>query len=833
VPHAWALPRSLDVARSLRPFKRPWRAGRARRVDLDATVRGYARSRELIPFFRPAPERWFDLIIVIDRAASMAVWRETMADLQQVMLRTGAFRRLQTWGLDTSEGRFGLRDSLGRAVSRERANSTGGRRLVLVASDCTASAWRDGRAWNLLQGWATTVPTVLVNPLPPRLWRYKGLPAARANSPWVAGQPNTALQYQAPLIELNGDTGDRRNWTALPVLTLTPHSVSRWARTLMRVDDSGCDALLIPTPTLLRKLDQARNLQRADTQLRGRSAATGSPSSKPSMQRLVDGFVYSAAPNAVRLAALCTADDSNSVDLGLLHLIRDQAVRDATISDLAEVIISGLFTISTDQQGDPVLRFREGVRDHLKGLLGAHEYWLLRVTLSRYLQVHPSGSTGISVIASDVDGDRSAGQAKPFADAPSDTFKQEDDAVAGLADTVALPQGHPVTRVSNNGLQSLAVTGSHHGSHRDLLLKPGLETQRRVKLDAIIVPTIRHPASLLESAELAIALNAPLITLHSGKWTSAAVAASRLPAKTDLIAIDIPDRTRLRLPKFATSSLLVGTRFDRLSDTSSKRNIGLMLCHMLGWKHVAFLDDDIEIPDPTDLELAAGLLDTHNIVGPSDQGFPGDSVVCHAYRRVGGSQESFIGSGAIVVEAERTPSFFPNIYHDVWFYMLDDVVGALQPVATIGRVIQRYYEPFRNPDRARAEEFGDVLAEGVFWLFDQGRSLLDADVRHWKDFLAKRATFINHLLGLVDASAIASAEKRRMVEALKAARGRLTFITPDLCRDYLQALATDRRVWQSHMESLEVGSSRRAAIRQLSPPDQPLLTCYLGAVKPW
>ena len=119
-------------------------------------------------------------------------------------------------------------------------------------------------------------------------------------------------------------------------------------------------------------------------------------------------------------------------------------------------------------------------------------------------------------------------------------------------------------------------------------------------------------------------------------------------------------------------------------------------------------------------------------------------------------------------------------------------------MATTGKVIQRPYDPFRDPDRAQAEELGDVLAEGVFWLFDQGRSVLDADLRHWKDFLVRRRTFINQVLSPVeDAPDIEAAEKGRMVEALKAARGRLMLITPDLCRDYLRALAEDRELSKS------------------------------------
>jgi len=98
---------------------------------------------------------------------------------------------------------------------------------------------------------------------------------------------------------------------------------------------------------------------------------------------------------------------------------------------------------------------------------------------------------------------------------------------------------------------------------------------------------------------------------------------------------------------------------------------------------------------------------------------------------------------------------------------------------------------------------------------------------------ARRRSFINHALTMVGGADIEPAEKRRMVEALKAARGRLALIAPSLCRDYLQALAVDRKLSQSHMASLQAQPSRRAALRQLTRPEEALLTCYLGSVKAW
>jgi hypothetical protein len=369
-------------------------------------------------------------------------------------------------------------------------------------------------------------------------------------------------------------------------------------------------------------------------------------------------------------------------------------------------------------------------------------------------------------------------------------------------------------------------TSYHHGSHRDLLWSPGAAQTERRGIDAVIVPTFRHPASLAEAVGLAQALGCALVTLHSGKWTTAAETAARVPADVDLIAIDVPAPARLSLPRWETSRLIADTVFARRTDLSAKRNLALMLSRLLGWSRVFFVDDDITGLKPDDVLTASGLLSTHNAVGLQIGGFPDHSVVCHAYLEAGGPQQSFIGGGAMAVEVRRNHSFFPDIYNDDWFYLLDDDKW-LQPTAVVGQVIQHPYDPFRTPARARAEELGDVLAEGIFWLLDQDRPVIDADQRHWAAFLAKRRHFIEGVLDMVAQSSRDAADKARRVEALKGSLGRLRLIKPELCASYLQSWADDRKRWQDHMGLLAPGHSRPAALAQLSPPGSEPLTWRL------
>jgi hypothetical protein len=360
-----------------------------------------------------------------------------------------------------------------------------------------------------------------------------------------------------------------------------------------------------------------------------------------------------------------------------------------------------------------------------------------------------------------------------------------------------------------------AEASDHHGSHNGLLWLPDSAASASQSLDAIIIPTIRRPSFLAAAAKLASELECTLVTLHSGKFTTAEKARRELPARTRLFPIDVPRETKLRLPRWRTSRLLEGTAFARRSDLSAKRNTGLLLSRMLGWNRVLYLDDDITGLRANDIRLASGMLDVHNAVGLKVGGFPDHSVVCHAYREAGGDQQAFIGGGALAVHAGRSTSFFPDIYNDDWFYLLDGKRG-LQPVAYAGAVTQEPYDPFRTPDRARAEEFGEVLAEGLYWLLDQGRSLADADREHWEAFLANRKHLIERVMGMVEGSELEAAEKNRRKAALNGSLYSLSLISPSLCQTYLRAWADDGEQWQEHLDKVPRAASQRQALNWLT-----------------
>ena len=376
-----------------------------------------------------------------------------------------------------------------------------------------------------------------------------------------------------------------------------------------------------------------------------------------------------------------------------------------------------------------------------------------------------------------------------------------------------------------------AFEGSYH--HHEPYREPRLPTMDVEPggraFDAVIVPTVRPVACLAEVAQLAEALSCPLVTLHSTERTRAAEAACRLGGDVDLIAIDVPSEPgRLNLPEWHTSGLLAGTVFERRSDVSKKRNLALMLGYMLGWSRVLFLDDDITELDPDDMRAAGALLDGHNAVGFHNDGYPDTSVVCHAYRMAGVRQHVFFGSGALAIELTRSRSFFPDVYNDDWFFLLDGD-RHLQPIAVKGRIRQQPYDPFRSPDRARSEELGEVLAEGLYRLMDQNRSIAEADQRYWSSFLPRRAQFIRSVLELVERAAADPHGKNRQIAALRSSLDCLLLITPALCERYLHAWDADQQQWQRHLNRLPVGLPRSAALTMLGRPGAPgLMWCLAG-----
>jgi hypothetical protein len=354
----------------------------------------------------------------------------------------------------------------------------------------------------------------------------------------------------------------------------------------------------------------------------------------------------------------------------------------------------------------------------------------------------------------------------------------------------------------------------HSGTHRRLLRLVRAQQAPSGRLDAIVVPTARPASQLRHAMRLARDLRCTLVALCSvdSKADEVLVEWERSRPCSDLVAIDLPSQPPAWMPRFTSSDHVAGENFQRHNDIWIKRNLGLALGRVLGWSAVVFLDDDITVTDPTHLEHAAGLLGEHDSVGLDIQGFPDNSVVCHANRISGGFQETFVGGGALAVPTDRAASFFPDIYNEDWFFLLG---LGMRRVALTGRAMQGRYDPFANADRARAEELGDTLAEGLFALLDGGDDLGRANKRFWTRYLVTRRRLINDIRRRLPSSRVDSKRRDRMLTSLGVAEQTLEQIRPGFCVDYLQTWQDDVIRWRSALAELRPHDVMDDAIREL------------------
>ena len=385
VGRARAGPQPLDLSRALRPFKRRWPDGRKLQLDIEETVRSYARTWKLVPKFRPAPERWFEVDIVIDDSPSMTVWGDMVSVLSTLLRQLGAFRTIRTWRISVTGPVPRLHNEGGQPAGTGQLRSPGGRRLIILVSDGSAAGWLRPEAWDLVRDWAGSTPTALISPLATRLWARTGLglPTARVG-PGAPGSGNAQLQFAVPRRDLTaaGDPG-ASGWLPLPAATLTPHMLGRWARTLMKSDPRGCDALLIPP---VRRPPEPAAEDATDP------IAAGA--------QLVNAFRRAASPEAARLALLCAP--FSAVSLELLELLSAELVPEASTADLSEVVVGGLFRPATTGPGGPggeLLRFRPGVRERLRELLPETEAWRAYVALIKHVTEGSGADAGLFTAA--------------------------------------------------------------------------------------------------------------------------------------------------------------------------------------------------------------------------------------------------------------------------------------------------------------------------------------------------------------------------------------------------------------------------------------------------
>jgi hypothetical protein len=342
-------------------------------------------------------------------------------------------------------------------------------------------------------------------------------------------------------------------------------------------------------------------------------------------------------------------------------------------------------------------------------------------------------------------------------------------------------------------------------------------------LDAIIVPASRPASFLRRTISLAARLNVPLVVLCSeqAKVEHVVQRVSETPGASSLIIGISPTWSHPHFPDRTSAQVFKQASAHRWSDLSVKRNLGLLLARLQGWNKVLFVDDDIRSLRAGHISRISRQLDTHEVAGMTVRKHADNSVVCHARRLAGLVQDVFVTGAVLAVHCNSLPlSYFPDVYNEDWFFFARE--AAAGTLACVGRARQIEYDPFASPDRARQEEFGDLLAEGLYAAIDKadpGVTLHDklrkaTTTAYWRRFIEARHELITEtvaqLLGNLESHGYHSRRSSALV-SLAAAEDQLNGITPDLCVDFLNAWRDDLDEWRGFSNGVnKVGSIREA-----------------------
>jgi hypothetical protein len=356
----------------------------------------------------------------------------------------------------------------------------------------------------------------------------------------------------------------------------------------------------------------------------------------------------------------------------------------------------------------------------------------------------------------------------------------------------------------------------HRESHAALVDHRAGVDRGCAAVDAVVVPTARPAAHLGPVADLAREAGCLLVVLCSARSSGRAVA-ELVTGRPGLRAavVDLPPGYRHRLLELRTSRH-PQAGLARHLDLSTKRNLGLLLARLLGWRQVLFVDDDIRGLDVGRLARGSSLLGHYAAVGFRVEQWPDNSVVCHAHRLGGGDQDTFAGGSALLVDTARASSFFPAVYNEDWFYLHDQVRS--RKVACAGRTAQLTYDPYASPLRASSEEFGDLVAETLFSSLHGGAGPRMTDRSFWRTGIGRRTAFLEDVTGRVLDAPLGRPATAHPLAALAAARARLEEIEPGDCQAFVGDWRVDLSVWSDRLLGLPAFATERQAFDFLDLP---------------
>ena len=376
--------------------------------------------------------------------------------------------------------------------------------------------------------------------------------------------------------------------------------------------------------------------------------------------------------------------------------------------------------------------------------------------------------------------------------------------------TAPLPSAYPTGSIFQGGLNLHEVT-----IDRSEFVAPLQPLRLHTTPDVIVIPTSTNARKNHRNIEHIFQLaasraNSLILFLCSGKAKKEDIAEIARPYSVQWAAID---KGFSSFSKTNLHTSLSPLAYGEEKDTSQKRNFALRLAQVMGWHTIFFMDDDIQLSSDQ-FQKAMILIreEDVSIVGFNARNFPDLSVINHAHRWVDGPIDSFLGAGALLIKISPSIGFFPHIYNEDWFFLLEDFLSNRGRIIWAGSIEQDKYNPYKVRKRAIQEEPGDVLGEGLMRLViatnmenKSGRPTIGsivkkADTVFWEHEIDRRIQYIQNTMLAIRDKRMPSKQKYTALNALDVSLKLLiakdTSITAQNLAEWTLNWGKDLRLWR-------------------------------------
>lgn len=278
------------------------------------------------PVLKGKPERWLELVIIIDNAISMQIWQPLLKEFRRLLELQGTFTKINFYQLDTENDEARVLKNK-RVIKNFEIINTHQPRLILVLSDCVAKAWHSNNGvFKLLQQWSKKHPVSIMQMLPYRLWKGTALGYAE-EARFTAPLPlvlNKNLNIDAQDFWFVDDISELQKGFKIPILTLEPEIVKTWAKLVLGKKDNWLKGVVFENKTvLIPPLEQEPE----------------KTVNEITAEQRIKQFKSFASPMAQQLAAyLATVP----LDLSVMNVVQKLMLPQSQQVHLAEVLLGGL-----------------------------------------------------------------------------------------------------------------------------------------------------------------------------------------------------------------------------------------------------------------------------------------------------------------------------------------------------------------------------------------------------------------------------------------------------------------------------------------------------------